>query len=231
MGILTRFKDIMAANINALLDKAEDPEKMIDQYLRNLESDLGKVKAETASIMAEETRAKRELDECNEEIAKYQAYAEKALKAGNEADARAFLEKKQNVSKKLASLQQNYDMAAANAAKMRQMHDKLVKDINSLNDRRDAIRAKVKVAKTQQRLNEIGASVTGASNDLSAFERMEEKANRMLDEANAMAELNMSEADSDIANLEAKYDEASSVSATSSAVDDELAALKAQMGL
>ena len=231
MGILTRFKDIMAANINALLDKAEDPEKMIDQYLRNLESDLGKVKAETASIMAEETRAKRELDECNEEIAKYQAYAEKALKAGNEADARAFLEKKQNVSKKLATLQQNYDMAAANAAKMRQMHDKLVKDINSLNDRRDAIRAKVKVAKTQQRLNEIGASVTGASNDLSAFERMEEKANRMLDEANAMAELNMSEADSDIANLEAKYDEASSVSATSSAVDDELAALKAQMGL
>ncbi|MDD6796998.1 MAG: PspA/IM30 family protein [Clostridia bacterium] len=231
MGILTRFKDIMAANINALLDKAEDPEKMIDQYLRNLESDLGKVKAETASIMAEETRAKRELDECNEEIAKYQAYAEKALKAGNEADARAFLEKKQNVSKKLATLQQNYDMAAANAAKMRQMHDKLVKDINSLNDRRDAIRAKVKVAKTQQRLNEIGASVTGASNDLSAFERMEEKANRMLDEANAMAELNSSEADSDIANLEAKYDEASSVSATSSAVDDELAALKAQMGL
>ena len=38
MGILTRFKDIMSANINALLDKCEDPEKMIDQYMRNLES-------------------------------------------------------------------------------------------------------------------------------------------------------------------------------------------------
>ena len=59
MGILTRFKDIMSANINALLDKCEDPEKMIDQYMRNLESDLGKVKAETASVMAEETRCKR----------------------------------------------------------------------------------------------------------------------------------------------------------------------------
>lgn len=229
MGILTRFRDIMAANINALLDKAEDPEKMIDQYLRNLESDLGKVKAETASIMAEEARAKRELDECNEEISKYQSYAEKALKAGNESDARAFLEKKQNVSKKLAALQQNYDIAAANASKMREMHDKLVRDIDSLNERRDAIKAKVQVAKTQQRLNEIGSSVTGASNDLSAFERMEEKADRMLDEANAMAELNRSEAESDISNLEAKYD--SDVSSTSSAVDDELAALKAQMGL
>ena len=229
MGIITRFKDIMAANINALLDKAEDPEKMIDQYLRNLESDLGKVKAETASIMAEEARAKRELDECNEEISKYQSYAEKALKAGNESDARAFLEKKQNVSKKLAALQQNYDIAAANASKMREMHDKLVRDIDSLNERRDAIKAKVQVAKTQQRLNEIGSSVTGASNDLSAFERMEEKADRMLDEANAMAELNRSEAENDISNLEAKYD--SDVSNTSSAVDDELAALKAQMGL
>ena len=52
MGILTRFKDIMSANINALLDKCEDPEKMIDQYMRNLESDLGKVKAETASVMS-----------------------------------------------------------------------------------------------------------------------------------------------------------------------------------
>ena len=43
-GIITRFKDIMSSNINALLDKAEDPSKMIDQYLRNLESDLGKLK-------------------------------------------------------------------------------------------------------------------------------------------------------------------------------------------
>ena len=54
----------MSANINALLDKCEDPEKMIDQYMRNLESDLGKVKAETASVMAEETRAKFSLGSC-----------------------------------------------------------------------------------------------------------------------------------------------------------------------
>ena len=52
MGVIQRFKDIMSANINAMLDKAENPEKMIDQYMRNLEDDLGKVKAETASVMA-----------------------------------------------------------------------------------------------------------------------------------------------------------------------------------
>ena len=61
MGILQRFKDIMASNINALLDKAEDPEKMIDQTLRNLTKDLAEVKKETAAVMADEQRCKREL--------------------------------------------------------------------------------------------------------------------------------------------------------------------------
>ena len=94
MGIIKRFTDIMAANINALLDRAEDPSKMIDQYIRDLESDLAKVKAETAAIMAEEVRAKREVDECAAEIAKMQKYAEKAVLAGNDEDAKQFLNKK-----------------------------------------------------------------------------------------------------------------------------------------
>lgn len=227
MGILTRFKDIMASNINALLDKCEDPEKMIDQYMRNLESDLGKVKAETASVMAEETRAKRELDECNEQINKMQAYAEKALMAGNEADARTFLEKKQQLTNTQTALKNSYDIAAANATKMRQMHDKLVKDIDSLEARRAAIKATVKAAKAQERINKVGSSAVGASNSMEAFAKMEAKANKMLDEANAMAELNSSAEDNDIDNLAAKYDE----EPANAEVDDELAALKAKMGL
>ena len=205
MGILTRFKDIMSANINALLDKCEDPEKMIDQYMRNLESDLGKVKAETASVMAEETRAKRELDECTEQINKMQAYAEKALKAGNESDARSFLEKKQQLATTQAALTQAHSLEA----------------------RRTAIKATVKAAKAQERINKVGSSVVGASNSMDAFNKMEAKANKMLDEANAMAELNASAEDSNIDNLAAKYD----AEPANTAVDDELAALKAQMGI
>ncbi|HAB61995.1 MAG TPA: phage shock protein A, partial [Lachnospiraceae bacterium] len=140
MGILTRFKDIMASNINALLDKAEDPEKMIDQCLRNLNSDLGKVKAETASIMAEEQRSKRELDECASEINKMQNFAVKALEAGNEDDARKFLEKKSTLANKQAGLQESYNLASANATQMREMHDKLVNDINELESRKDMIK-------------------------------------------------------------------------------------------
>lgn len=224
-GILQRFKDIMSSNINALLDKAEDPEKMIDQYLRNLESDLGKVKAETASVMAEETRTKRQLDECQEEINKMQSYAEKAVMAGNDDDAKQFLAKKQELGRNLEVYQTAYNQAKANAEQMRQMHDKLVGDIAELNSRRDAIKAKVKMAKTQQTINKIGASVAGANGNLDAFSRMEAKADRMLDEANAMSELNAPKDDS-VDSLAAKYDTMSSAPA----VDDELAALKAQLG-
>jgi phage shock protein A len=225
VGIIKRFGDIMSANINALLDKAEDPAKMIDQYLRNLESDLGNVKAETAAIMAEETRSKRELDEGIQEIDKMHKYAEKAVVAGNDADAKMFLGKKVQLVEKQNELQKVYDAAAANASKMKVMHDKLVSDINDLNSRKDAIKAKVAVAKTQEKLNQIGSSVQGAQNSLSAFDRMEAKADKMLDEANAMAELNGNKED-DTQDLMSKYDGQSDAG-----VDDELAALKAKMGL
>lgn len=226
MGIISRFKDIMSSNINALMDKMEDPEKMIDQYLRNLESDLGKVKAETAAIMAEETRAKRELDECVAEVARMQSFAQKAVLAGNDADAKAFLEKKQQLTTKQATLEQAYTLAAENAAKMRQMHDKLVADINDLNARRDAIKAKVKVAKTTEKINKMTSSTASSEASLAAFDRMEAKANKMLDKANAMTELNGTAPGVSMKEMEAKYS-----SGSSAAVDDELAALKAQMGI
>ena len=226
MGILQRFKDIMASNINALLDKAEDPEKMIDQTLRNLTKDLAEVKKETAAVMADEQRCKRELDEVNSEITKMQACAEKALLAGNEADAMKFLEQKNQLTAKQASLQQTYDVAAANAMKMRQMHDKLVTDINQLDSRRDAIKAKMKVAKTQDRLNKMTNNLSDSASSMAAFDRMEAKANAMLDQANAMTELNQTTQESGIDSLAAKYD-----AAPNAAVQDELAAMKAKLGL
>ncbi len=222
MGILTRFKDIMSSNINALLDKAEDPEKMIDQCLRNLNSDLGKVKAETASIMAEEQRAKRVLDECNDEINKMQTYAIKALEAGNEADARKFLEQKASLTSKQGSLQEAYNLAHSNAAHMREMHDKLVGDINELESRRDIIKGKLAVAKTQERINKMGASVASANDSIASFKKYEDMADKALDKANAMAELNNSSADRTLEDLKDKY-------ASSSNIDDELAALKASL--
>ena len=226
MGIIQRFSDIMSANINALLDKMEDPAKMIDQYLRDMTEDLAEVKRETAGVMAEETRAKRMLEDNTREIEKYDGLARKALQAGNEGDARVFLAKKQQLGEKAASLQATYDAAHANAQKMRQMHDKLVGDIESLNARREMIKAKVAVARTQQKVNEYTSSADKAAGAMNAFERMEAKADAMLDRANAMADLNQPPRD-EAAALEEKYQSAGA----SSAVDDELEKLKKEMGL
>lgn len=227
MGIMTRFKDIMAANFNALLDRAEDPEKMIDQYLRNLEQDFAKVKAETASIMAEEKSAKRKLDECDEEIARMTEYAKKAVTAGNDGEAKQFLTKKAELTEKRTVLEQNYTLACDNSAKMRQMHDKLAGDIATLKSKRDMLKAKVKVAETQKKINQMGSGLADAGNNMAAFDRMEDKVNKMLDEANAMSELNASSEGNSIEELAKKYDAQSG----NTAVDDELAALKAEMGL
>ncbi len=226
MAILERFADIIKANINDLLDKCEDPAKMIDQYLRDLTEDLAEVKKETAAVMAEETRTKRMLDDNAAEVQRFEGLARKALAAGNEGDARVFLGKKQQLAEKAASLQATYDAAHANAEKMRQMHDKLVGDIETLHSRREMVKAKVAVAKTQERVNQMGASADKAAGAMSAFERMERKADQMLDQANAMAELNSAPVD-EAAELEKKYASA----AGDAAVDAELAKLKAEMGL
>lgn len=226
MSILTRFKDIISSNINALLDKAEDPAKMIDQYLRNLADDLAEVKKETAGVMAEESRTRRLVEENDKEEAKYEALAKKALLSGNEDDARVFLTKKQELESVGASLETSYAAAKENAVRMRQMHDKLVKDINALNARRQAIKAKVAVANTQERLNKIGASADKAQGSIGAFNRMEEKADRLLDEANARAELDAAPADEAQA-LEEKYQN----SEINASVEDELTAMKAKLGL
>ncbi len=225
-SILTRFKDIMSANINQLLDKAEDPEKMIDQYLRNLQSDLGKVKAETAAVMAEEARAKRELVECEEEIEKYTNYAKKALEQDNENDAKQFLNKKVGLQRQCELLTTQAKQAAENSIKMRELHEKLSSDMADLEHRRMEVKTKMKLAENMNRANAMsGGGVGKVESNMDAFKRMEEKADRIIDEANAMAELNRGK-DDDLADLEAKYDDA----IAEAPVEEELAKLKRELG-
>ncbi len=224
-SVLERFSDIVKANVNAMLDKLEDPSKMIDQYLLEMMEDLAEVKKETAGVMAEENRTKRLVDANVAEVAKYEELAKKALVAGNEGDARVFLSKKQELEAAGAGLHTAYAVAHENAVKMRQMHDKLTQDINDLKARREMIKAKVAVAKTQEKLNAVSSASDKTQDAMSAFGRMEDKANNRLDRANAMAELNSEPVD-EAKELEKKY-----ASAGSPSVEDELAKLKSDLGL
>ena len=225
MGILSRFADIVKANVNELLDKAEDPSKMINQYLIDAKQDLAQVKKETASVMAEETKARRALDDAKAEAEKLAGYAKKALLAGNEGDAKIFISKKQDIEANVASLEVAYQTAKANSDKMKQLHDKLTNDIRELESKKTAIEAKVSIAKTQQTLNKFSGASEKLDETMGAFKRMEEKADKMLDEAAAMAELNAAPIDEAQA-LEDKYKGGDTPS-----VSDELEALKKELGL
>jgi len=179
------------------------------------------------AVMAQESAAKRKVTECEDEIKKMESYAKKALQAGNEADARMFLEKKESIKIKLESLEKEKMIAVENSLKMREMHDKLTSDIQKLNAKRNEIKAKIKMAKSAQKINSMTSS-TGISGKMDSFNSIEEKVDRMLDEANASIELNSSKKD-EVDDLMKKYDSVEPES--SSAVDEELERLKKEMGL
>ena len=225
MGILSRFTDIISANINSLLDKAEDPVKMINKYLLDAREDLAEVKKETTEVMAEETRALRKVNQNAAEVARYAELAKKALTQGNEGDAKVFIAKKQELENTGASLQTAYAAAHENAIKMRQLYDKLASDIAQLEARKAGIEAKVSIAKTQQKVNNYTAKGDKINEVMGAFTKMEEKANKMLDTANAAAELDTAAVDEAIA-LEDKYK-----AGVTASVDEELDRLKKELGM
>lgn len=221
MGIFGRINQILKANVNDMLDKAEDPSKMIDQTLRDLREDLAEVKKETAGVMADEKNAERKLSECKTEIAKAETAAKNALLSNKEEDARKILVRKSELEGSLSALTDAYNAAHQNSEKVRAAHDKLVADIEALENRKDSIKAKMAVAKTQERINKMTSS-DRAAGTIEAFNRWEEKANKMLDRSEAEKELNTGSNTKDLVN---QYSAASTAS-----VDAELERLKKELG-
>lgn len=221
---LARIPKILEANINALLDKCEDPAKMIDQLLIDYKRDLVDVKRDTAAVMADVKMAEKRLEECDADIARKQKAAENALKAGNEGDARTLLAAKQSLEVTRESLLQNLSVTQKNAEMMQEGYNRLVRNIEELESRKDAAKAKISMAKAQEQINKTAAKAN-SNVSMDAFNKYEQKAERMLAEANATAELDA--ATVSVEDITAKY-----TSGTESAsVDEELAALKTKLGL
>jgi phage shock protein A len=182
MGILSRFKTIMASNVNAVLDKAEDPETTVEELMRGLRLDIGTVRAEAAALQAEEQRAKRALEECRAEIRKLTAYAEKSHEMGNTADAGLFQDKRDALLPKETELEARYTEAAGQAARLKELEEKLSSDIGRL----EARQAELKERMAQQKLNTLDAPGHGG---ISAIQAAEDKINSAYYEAKALAEL------------------------------------------
>ena len=230
MGILSRFGDIMRANLNDLLSGAEEKnaEKLLNQYLRDAREDYDQVKKETASIMAEEAAAKRRLDEVADQIARYEKYAAAAVQAGNDADALKFLEAKGQLAPKQEEAQLSWEHAKRNSEQMREMTKKLMADIQEAEGKMGELKAKLRIAESKEKMQELNEKIAGG-NSLGNFGNLADSIQKRIDAVDAAEALNADLAgDGGLADLEAKY---ASGGSTSSAAQDELAALKAKMGV
>ena len=219
MSIFKRMKNIVSSNVNAALDSMEDPSKMIDQTLRDLHKDLENVRKQTAEMMAQERMLGSEVENMEGTVKKLTAYAEKAVKAGNDDDARKFLKQKNDVLSQLASKKQLHTQMVSDVKKLRDMQQSLSNKISEMDRKKSSIKLKDEHAKAQEKMNKITSSVDSSS--LSKFDEYEKKIDAKLYSAQAMEELNKDP--NDVSDLMMQYDSGLSD------VDDELAALKASM--
>lgn len=219
MSIFKRMRNIVSSNVNAALDSMEDPSKMIDQTLRDLHKDLENVRKQTADMMAQERMLGSEVENMESTAKKLTAYAEKAVKAGNDDDAKKFLKQKNDVLSQLASKKQLHTQMVSDVKKLRDMQQSLSNKISEMDRKKSSIKLKDEHAKAQEKMNKITSSVDSSS--LSKFDEYEKKIDAKLYSAQAMEELNKDP--NDVSDLMMQYDSGLSD------VDDELAALKASM--
>ena len=132
MGAFSRSNDNISANFGSKKPKAAA--KMISGYLLDATEDFEESKKEIEALEAEESRYKRVLDEANAGIKKYEELAKRAVRAGNDSDARVFIKQKQFIESHIEVARKAYKAARENAEKMRQMHSKIAADIEALKE-------------------------------------------------------------------------------------------------
>jgi len=220
-GILSRARDILASNINALLDKCEDPAKMIDQLLRDARKNLADVKKESANVIAQETAALRALEKERASVAEYTRATKAALAKGNEEDALKLAERVAKEESNLAQAEKVYAMCKENADNMRAMFKKLSADVQLLEGKRANLKGLVAASKAQESVNKMASKTTGGM--ATKIDDMERKIQQRFDAANAMASLD-AEVGDEAAALVTKYSGAGEA-------NDILARLKSEMGI
>lgn len=138
MGIFTRFRDIISANMNAMLDRAEDPEKLIRLMIREMEDTLIELKASCAGAMAEGKKVERLHDEARERAEQWSDRAALAVQKGRDDLAREALNERRRYGERLLALEK--DMAECRA-----LTDQYQEDIRQLEERLTAAQEKQRV--------------------------------------------------------------------------------------
>jgi len=186
MSIFSRFSDIVNANINAVLEKAEDPEKIIRLMIQEMEDTLVEIRSAAARCIADSKENRRHIEFVDREIAEWERRAELALRRDREDLARAALSEKQSQSDRITKLQHEGEILDAQLEKFNADITQLQSKLNDAKVRQRSILVRHKTATSQlaarkhihsDRIDEM----------LYRFESAERKIDRVESEAEARA--------------------------------------------
>jgi phage shock protein A len=221
MGILDRISTILRSNINAALDKAENPEKMLDQIIRDMASAIEEAKGQVAGVIAQEKQLEAEKAQAEKQAKEWGQRAEKAIRAGRDDLAREALRRKKDFESNAEQYQQQWDVQHQMVTKLRSQLDLLIRKYDEAVRNRDVLIARHRTAQAQMQMNKTMKGLQGK--DLTSdFSRMDRRIKEM--EARASAEAELNSASSTIEDQFAQLDAGDDM-------DDELAALKSKMGV
>jgi phage shock protein A len=218
-GILDRVSTLVRANVNDLIDRAEDPEKVIKQLLADMKSQLLQVKTQVAASIADEKQLGKKYQDNQRLADDWQRKAELAVERGDDGLAREALSRRNSFQTTADGFKEQYEEQSRQVTTLKNVLHQLEAKINDAEAKKDLLIARSRRAKAE---TQIRTSLSGLDNSgaLASFERMEAKVNQAEARAGALAELDQDTLEDRFALLEG-----------TSEVDDQLAALKAKKGL
>ena len=217
MGLFDRLSRVVRANINDLVSKAEDPEKVLEQAVIDMQEDLVQLRQAVARAIATQKRTEQQYNKNQSEANTWQQRAQLALSKGDENLAREALVRKKSFSDTATSLKTQLDQQSSQVTTLKRSLIALESKISEAKTKKDMLRARANAAKANKQLQDSMSSIN-TSSAMGAFERMEDKVMQLEAESETAAELGGTGIEQQFAALEA-----------GSGVDDELAAMKAQL--
>jgi phage shock protein A len=188
MGVFSRISDILKSNINDLLDKAEDPEKMVKQIIIDMQKELTIATQNLGKAKASERLAQKKMDDAVKVAAGWEAKAKAALSQGNQDMAKQALAKKVRADEEVATYTEMYESISTQTDAIEDQVEVLKAKLDEAKSRQAMLIARSQMADTKKALAKSQGGFDGAS-ALEKFDRMEEKIQRKEAEADAFAEI------------------------------------------
>jgi len=221
MGILDRISTILRSNINSALDKAENPEKMLDQIIRDMSSAIEEAKGQVAGVIAQEKQTEAEMNSNLRQSQEWSDRAEKAVKAGRDDLAREALRRKKDLEGIATTYKQQFDTQHQMSQQLRTQLDALIRKYEDSVRNRDVMLARYRTAQAQQQINKQMSAMSGLDHS-SEIGRMDRRIREM--EARSSAEAELTKGSSTLEDQFAQLD-------ATDDMDDDLKALKSKMGM